>query len=310
MKILICGATGFVGKSLIPALLANQHQVTAMGRDTSKIQSVFKNQVTALAWDQLNTLSPDDFDAVINLAGETIAESRWTDKVKAKIKESRVKATQAIVDWCLTAKQKKPHLYNASAIGTYGLQSVQKDLPTPLTEAKSIAFGKPTDFLSEVGQAWESAADEAVNAGVPVTFLRFGVVLKRGEGMLKKLELPFICGLGSVLGTGQQAVTWVHIDDLVQAILFLLQHPAITGAVNICAPGCVSQAAFSAILAKTLHRPLFLTMPAWAVKILFGQMGEELLLGGQHIYPQRLWESGFVFTYPELAAALAHEWPA
>ena len=145
-----------------------------------------------------------------------------------------------------------------------------------------------TDFLSEVGQAWEGATDPAMVKKHPVTLMRFAVVLKRHEGVLKKLELPFSLGLGSRLGDGNQAFTWIHIEDLVQAILFLVKHPEIVGPINLCAPECVSQKTFAASLAKTMHRPLLFSMPASLINLLFGQMGKELLLGGQNIYPERL----------------------
>ncbi|MEO8402327.1 MAG: TIGR01777 family oxidoreductase [Gammaproteobacteria bacterium] len=307
MNIIITGATGFVGRNLIPVLLKNQHQITIVGRSVHKINNIFKENITRLSWSQLNQISPDDFDVIINLAGENIAQNRWTKRSKKLIKESRVNSTMKIVTWCLTAKTKKPHLYNASAIGIYGLQQSGDNLSFTQTESASISFDKPRDFLSEVGQAWENAAMPAVNANFPVTFMRFAVVLKRHEGILKKLELPFSLGLGSVLGDGQQAFTWIHIDDLIRAILFLIDHPEIIGAVNLSAPECISQKSFSEILAHAMHRPLFLKMPARMIKILFGQMGEELLLGGQNVYPERLKQLGFKFLYPNLHLALAHE---
>lgn len=308
MKIVVCGATGFIGRQLVPTLLANHHDILVIGRDTRHAKDIFKQNVSYLNWDQLEQASPDDFDAVINLSGQNIADGRWTTKSKANIKQSRVISTQKIASWCLKAKDKKPHLYNASAIGIYGLQPVQANLPEALTEKSHIPLGHPTDFLSDVGQAWEGAANPAIDAELPVTFMRFAVVLKRGEGILKKLELPFGCGLGNILGSGNQAFTWIDIDDLIGAIIFLLNHPEITGAVNLCAPQCVSQRDFAKALASIMHRPLFLTMPASLVKLLFGQMGEELLLGGQHVYPERLKQLGFEFLYPDLNSALSHEW--
>jgi uncharacterized protein (TIGR01777 family) len=156
----------------------------------------------------------------------------------------------------------------------------------------------------QVGVEWEAATQSASEAGIDVTLMRFGVVLKRGEGMLKKLELPFKLGLGSIVGSGKQILSWIHIDDLVSAIQFLIQHPEITGPVNICSPVAVTQQQFAVQLAAQLKRPLWMRMPAWSVKLLFGQMGDELLLSGQHVYPARLIDQGFKFAYPEIAAAL------
>ena len=143
-----------------------------------------------------------------------------------------------------------------------------------------------------------------------MTFLRFGVVLKKNEGVLRKLQFSFQLGLGGTIGTGTQPFTWVHVDDVVGAVLFLLEHPVITGSVNICAPGCVNQATFAATLAKAMHRPCVLKTPAWVLKLVFGQMAEELLLRGQHVYPQKLLDAGYQFTYPELTPALEHEYQA
>lgn len=308
MKIIISGATGFVGRNLVPALLQNQHEVTVIGRDSKKAKRVFQKDVTCLSWEQLDSISPNTYHAVINLAGENIAERRWSDATKKSIKDSRVNTTKKLVKWLQKTDTNKPHLYNASAIGIYGLQDSGESLPPKLSESVPIDFEKPKDFLSEIGVEWESATNEIAAAGLPVTLMRFAVVLKRGEGMLKKLELPFSLGLGSILGNGHQAVTWIDIDDLVNAILFLLKHPDITGPVNLCAPQAVSQKSFAKSLANTLHRPVFLRMPSAIVNLLFGQMGKELLLGGQNIYPERLLKLGFQFLYPDLDSALQHEW--
>jgi uncharacterized protein (TIGR01777 family) len=307
MKLIVTGATGFVGRNLIPALLKKEYEITAIGRNANKIKTIFKENVIALSWNQLDEISPDEYAAVINLSGENIAQHYWTTHSKKIIMESRVNSTKQIVDWCMKSKSKKPHLYNASAIGIYGLQkSADNLLSLPLTESTPISFGNPTDFLSEVGQAWENAAKTHDN-NIAVTYMRFAVILKRGEGILKKLALPFSLGLGSILGNGQQAFSWIQIDDLVKAIIFLIEHPEVIGAVNLSAPECVSQKIFAKTLADAMHRPLFLKMHAFMIKTLFGQMGEELLLGGQNIYPERLNHLGFKFLYPDLRSALLHE---
>jgi uncharacterized protein (TIGR01777 family) len=305
MKMLVAGATGFVGRNLIPALLNQQHQITVIGRSISKIKKAFNETVTGISWDQLNTLLPDEFDVVINLAGENIAKLRWTKTAKETIKNSRIKSTEKIVAWCLQAKNKKPHLYNASAIGIYGLNT---SADTVLTEASTILHGNHDDFLSEVGQAWENAVVPAITHGLPVTLMRFAVVLKRHEGILQQLELPYFFGMGSILGNGKQAFTWIHIHDLVSAIIYLINHPDITGPVNLASPESVSQKHFAELLASTVQRPLFIKMPEGIIKILFGQMGEELLLKGQNVFPERLKISGFEFSYPTLASALTQEW--
>jgi uncharacterized protein (TIGR01777 family) len=305
-KILVAGATGFVGRNLIPALLNNQYEVSALGRDRNKLEKALPHLKSYLLWQDLDKVSPEEFDIIINLAGENIAEGRWNEKNKAKIINSRVETTSKLVNWCLNATGKTPHLYNTSAIGVYGIQPTQSTMPPALIESKLIHPSK--DFLSEVGKAWEDATIPLSNANHPVTLMRFGVVLKRGEGMMKKLDLPFSLGLGSTIGSGNQVNSWINIDDLVAAIMFLLKHPDITGPVNLTAPGSVTQKTFATTLAKTMHRPLLLNLPDFLVEMIFGQMGKELLLGGQNVYPQRLIDSGFVFKYPDLQSAFNHKY--
>ena len=306
MKILVAGATGSVGRSLVPQLLKSNHEVTVLGRDMVKIFKIFGNSVAAVTWSQLKTIDAENFQAIINLTGETISQLRWTEKIKQRIIDSRVHAIKELFAWSENATN-KPHLYNASAIGTYGLQTTQDALPPRLTESTVIPFGNPTDFLSFVGQTWETAAQQGNAQNQAVTIMRFGVVLEKDEGILKKLAPAFALGMGSIMGSGQQAFTWIQIDDLVAAIIFLLNHPDITGPVNLCAPECVSQKEFAKTLASVMRKPIFITMPDFLIKILFGQMGAELLLSGQNIYPERLNQSGFNFTYKDISSALKKE---
>lgn len=307
MKIIIAGGTGFVGRYLIAALLAEKNDVWVLSRDAKKVLNLFQNTVHILQWDHLQSLNANDFDAVINLAGQNIGECRWTAAVKKNIKDSRVTATRLLSEWCAKANN-PPHLYNASAIGVYGAQPIGVAIPTRLTEATEINFDSSTDFLSEVGRSWERALSSAIEADVPVTVMRFAPVLKRDEGMLKKLQPIFNIGLGGTLGSGMQACSWVHVDDLVNAIKFLLNHPQIVGPVNISAPECVAQKVFAENLAQVMHRPALLPTPAWVLRLRFGQMAEELLLSGQNMYPEKLLANGFSFLYPTLAAALRHDW--
>ena len=174
-------------------------------------------------------------------------------------------------------------------------------------EESPIDFEHPRDFMSEIGVRWQQALQPAIDKGLKVTTTRFGVVLGRGEGMLKKLVPSFYMGLGSVVGDGKQIMSWVHIDDVVGAIIFLLNKPELTGAFNLTSPHPVSQAEFARTLATVMHRPLLLKMPAVAVRILFGEMGECLLLRGQRVVPNRLIGCGYVFRYPDLTDALHQE---
>lgn len=305
MNIIIGGGTGLVGQVLVPELIRTGHDVTVIGRTKEKIQSCFKNTVQAVAWNELDALNPEDFDAIINLTGENIAEHRWSAKIKNKLLSSRIEATQHFVRWATKAKSKTPHLYNASAIGVYGLQKKLPHDNAAFTEQSKKNTSSESSFASLLVSQWEQAALQGSN--IPVTLMRFGVVLKRGEGMLKKLELPARYGMGAIVGTGEQPLAWIDHIDLVNAILFLIAHPDITGPINLVAPQRISQKVFNQTLASVLKKPTFLRLPAWLVHLLFGQMGEELLLSGQAVIPQRLLDYQFEFKYPTLLSALTQE---
>ena len=303
MNILIAGASGFIGKKLVTALQA-QHTVTVLGRDAARLKRDFKPPVNILDWDTLPERDAKSFDAIINLCGYNISASRWTPAVKKQLIDSRVTTTRALTDWAIK-HQARPHVICANAVGIYGMQDSEDS--RALDEDSTIDFGHPRDFLSEIGIHWQQALQPAIDFGMPVTITRFGVVVGKEDGMLKKLRLSFYMGLGSILGDGKQILSWVHIDDVVAAIVFLLNRPELTGAFNITSPHPVSQAEFAKVLARTMHRPLFLKMPAAMVRALFGEMGECLLLRGQRVLPSRLIKSGYAFQYPELESALRHE---
>lgn len=304
MNILIAGASGFIGQKLVTALQA-EHTITVLGRDGANLKRHFMKPVSTVTWEMLPELDAKPFDAIINLCGYNIAASRWNSAVKKQLIDSRVKTTSILIDWAIK-NQAKPHFICANAVGIYGMQESQDK--QELDEDSPIDFEHPRDFLSEIGIRWQQALQPAIDFGMPVTTTRFGVVLGKGDGVLKKLGLSFKLGLGSIIGDGKQIMSWVHIDDVVGAMLFLLQRPELTGAFNVTSPNPVSQAEFAKALATTMHRPLFLTMPAFMIRALFGEMGECLLLKGQRVLPSRLIESGYEFRYPDLIAALRHEY--
>lgn len=306
MNIMIGGGSGFVGHMLMPALHAAGHAVYVIGRDKQKIRKVYSESFRALTWQDLPLLHADDMDVVINLAGANIAGKRWSETYKHEMLASRVETTKQLVAWCAGAKKRKPHFYTASAAGYYGLRFDTPDTGQGDDEKKMVSADQDHSFSSELVRQWEAAALSGEELGVPVTVMRFGVVLHHGEGMLKQLELPAKIGLGAVVGTGEQPVTWIDADDLVRAVLFLIERPEVTGVINLAA-GYVSQKTFTQTMASVLHRSVWLRLPAWSVKILFGQMGEELLLSGQAVSPKRLTELGFTFNYPDLLSALRHE---
>ncbi|PWY53941.1 TIGR01777 family protein [Legionella qingyii] len=307
MNIIIGGGTGLVGQILVPELLKSAHNIYVIGRDEKKIKRFFSSTVHAVTWDKLNTLNPNEFDVIINLTGENIADHRWNARTKEKLLSSRLETTNQLVLWGIKATAKKPHLYNASAIGIYGLQKKLAQDNIIFTETTPPINSPKTNFANQLVTQWEEAAKKGFEVGMPVTLMRFGVVLKRGEGMLKKLELPAQYGMGAVIGSGEQPLAWIDSTDLVEGILFLISHPEITGPVNLVAPEQVSQKTFTKTLAQVLKKPALMWMPAWAVQLLFGQMGEELLLSGQTVAPQRLSEYQFNFKYPTLLSALTKE---
>lgn len=303
MNILIAGATGFIGHELV-AVLAKEHTITVLGRDWLKLQQHFNQEVTIATWEMLPKLKAQSFDLIINLCGKNIAESRWNMSIKEELIESRVDTSAILIQWAIDDNA-KPRFFCANAIGIYGIQDI--DDSTVLDEDSPVDFDPPKDFLNEIGQRWQQALQPAIDFGIPVTTTRFAVVLKKNEGMLKKLYLSYYLGAGSILGDGRQVISWVDYQDLVAAFQFLIAHPEITGPVNISSPYPISQEEFARTLATIMNRPLFLKIPQWLVKKMFGEMGEALLLGGQCVYPKRLLAAGFEFRYPKLLDALTKE---
>jgi uncharacterized protein (TIGR01777 family) len=304
LNLLIAGASGFIGQKLVRSLQAD-HAVTVLGRDLAKLKRYFSKPVKIVTWESLPTLNAMTYDAVINLSGYNIAASRWTERVKVQIMKSRVQTTSTLVDWVIK-QNAKPHLMCANAVGIYGMQDNRDN--AELDENSPIDFEHPCDWMSEIGVRWQQALQPAIDSGLNVTTTRFGVVLGQDDGILKKLRPSFYMGFGSVIGDGAQMMSWVDIDDVVGAIIFLLNKPELTGAFNLTSPYPVSQAEFARALATTMHRPLLLKIPAFVIRMLLGEMGECLLLKGQRVLPNRLVKAGYQFRYPDLMDALRHEY--
>jgi len=306
MNILIAGASGFIGHALVRSLKTDHH-ITVLGRNKATLQREFSNAATCCTWEELPQLDAKQFDAIINLCGFNIAASRWNEAVKKQLIDSRVSTSTILIQWIIK-HQAKPHFICANAVGIYGLQ--ENGDPSSFDEDTLINTNHPPDFLSEIGVCWQEALKPAVDYGIPVTTTRFGVVLQKGQGMLKKLFPSFYVGLGATIGDGQQSLSWVHINDVVGALTFLLNKRELTGAFNLTSPNPVSQQEFAHELAVCLNRPLFLKIPAFFIRLLLGEMGECLLLKGQRVVPKRLLESGYQFQYPQLAQALEREFRA
>jgi uncharacterized protein (TIGR01777 family) len=292
MKILISGSNGLVGSALGPALSQQAHSVTQLVR--SKVQSgIHWNPEGGL----ISSTPFEGFDAVIHLAGESIASGRWSEEKKKTIRDSRVKGTRLLTDILTRLKQPPQTYLVASAIGYYGNRGTEG-----VNEESRIGTG----FLAEVCRDWEVATVPASQKGIRVVNLRFGMILSPRGGALKKMLLPFKFGVGGKIGTGRQIMSWVALDDVVSAILHILKTDSIRGPVNVVAPHSVTNQEFTTTLGRVLNRPTFLPMPAIAAKLAFGQMADELLLTSQKVEPMVLSRNNFNFRYPNLDVALRH----
>lgn len=291
MRILVSGASGLIGSALVPSLETAGHGVTRLVRAQPRAGEIL--------WDPGGALDPaalQAFDAVVHLAGESIA-GRWTASKKSRIVNSRVQGTQAL-SVLLTRLARPPQvLVCASAVGYYGDRGDQV-----LTEDSPPGSG----FLAETCQQWEKATEPAARAGIRVVNLRIGFVLEPRGGGLGKMLRPFRLGLGGRLGSGRQWMSWVAIDDVVAAIQHALATSTLRGPVNAVAPNPVTNSEFTRILGEVLHRPTIFPVPAFAVRLAFGEMGQELLLYSQRADPSRLRSSGCQFRHPELKPALEH----
>ena len=294
MKILIGGSHGLVGTALIKSLEAQGHEIFRLVRHapTSKTEVEWSPDRYSIALARI-----EGFDAVVNLAGESIAEGRWTDDKKRRIRESRVKGTKLLGDALANLTVPPKSFVCASAIGYYGNRGDEL-----LTESSA-----PGDnFLAKVCAEWEDATALATEKGIRVVNARFGVILDANGGALKKMVPPFRMGVGGKIGSGKQWMSWIALDDVIGGIQFALANDSMKGPVNFVAPVPVTNAEFTKTLGKVLSRPTIFPIPAFAIKLLFGEMGEALLLGGQRVAPERLVAEGFEFSYPQLDPALAH----
>jgi hypothetical protein len=297
MRVLISGSTGLVGSALVPFLTTGGHEVVRLVRSQTQIPPA----TGALTWDpaagKLEAAALEGFDAVVHLAGEGIAAARWTERQKARIRDSRVQGTRLLAETIARLKSPPKVFVSASAIGYYGDRGDEI-----LTEASPSG----ANFLADVCRAWEAAAEPARQAGVRVVAARFGVILSPRGGALKQMLTPFRMGAGGVLGSGRQFMSWIALDDAVGGLHHALVHPELAGPVNIVAPRAATNAEFTKTLGRVLSRPTIFPVPAGIARLVFGQMADELLLASARVEPRRLLESGYQFRYPELEDALRH----
>jgi uncharacterized protein (TIGR01777 family) len=302
MKILISGGTGFIGTALMRSLLFDEHSVSILSRNPQK--SNLPSGVKIIGWDGQSTKGwLNDFesvDAVVNLAGETVGRWPWNDARKQAILESRVKAGKVMTEAFQLAKKKPAILVQASGIGYYGPQGDQI-----VSEVSSAG----DDFMANVASSWESSSLSVDNIpGVRRIIIRTSLVLDSREGVLPLMALPVRMFAGGPLGNGRQGVSWIHIEDEVRAIRFLLQQETSQGAYNLSSPNPVSNAIFIQKLSQVLRRPYWVPTPAFALKLTLGEMS-TLLLDGQYVMPTRLIESGFKFKYENVYEALRNLYP-
>jgi len=296
MKILISGASGLVGKYLTPTLIAKGHEVHKLVRKTPQ-------SADEIQWDAEKGFSEseqaklENFDAVVHLAGDNVASENWSDEKKRKIKESRTVGTHVLVDALKALKKPPKHFISASAIGFYGNRGDEI-----LTEESAQGTG----FLPEVCAAWEDEIKRAEALPARVVYLRIGVVLAKDGGALEKMLTPFKFGVGGTIGSGKQYMSWIALDDLIKMFHFVMENENLRGAFNAVAPNPVSNEEFTKTLGTVLNRPTVLPVPEFAIKMLFGEMGETLLLEGARVVPQKLLDAGFDFDYLNLEAAMRH----
>lgn len=296
MRVVVAGGTGFIGTRLASRLIAKKHEVIVLTRDAQKSRDHIHPSVKIVSW--ADGAPPweghvDGAGALVNLAGESIAQ-RWTEKSKARIVESRVHAAERLRNAVSQANEKPGVLVNASAVGFYGPHGDET-----LTEESSPG----NDFLATTCVKWEEAARLFEPLGVRVVRLRIGIVLGEEGGALAKMLPPFRLGGGGPLGSGSQWMSWIHVDDLVEIIVWAIENTVVSGVVNATSPNPVSMNEFASTLGTVLHRPSFVKAPAIALKLLLGEMS-TMLLEGQRVIPQRTQALGFHFAHPELKGAL------
>ena len=295
MRLVIAGGTGFIGSALCVRLRANNHSLTILTRGREpKAASESEKWVT---WDPHSGKAPGDAvdgaDGIINLAGEPIAGKRWTGVQKEKIRSSRILATRALVGAAANAKVKPKFLLNGSAVGYYG----PREDETVTEEANP-----GNDFLSRVCAEWEQEAQKAESFGLRVALLRTGIVLGKG-GALAKMAPPFKFFIGGPLGSGKQWMPWIHLEDEIGLMLFLIDHADAAGPFNATAPNPVTMKEFCSTLGRVLGRPSWAPVPGFALKILLGEMA-GMLLTGQRAIPARAEKLGYKFRYTNLLDAL------
>jgi len=303
MRVIITGGTGLIGKALANSLAKDGHEIIVLSRNPNKTSGLpagarveHWDGRTANGWGHL----ADGAGALVNLAGESIAgegfpPKRWTPERRQRIRDSRINAGQAVVEAVKAAANKPGVLIQASAVGHYGPRGAED-----ITEQHPAG----SDFLADVTQTWEASTEAVEQMGVRRAIIRTGIVLSTKGGVLPMLSLPFKLFVGGKIGSGDQQMPWIHIDDEVAAIQYLMNTPSASGVYNLTAPEPLSNAQLATALGRAMGRPSFFPTPGFPFKLAFGELGDVLLLKGQRAVPARLQEAGFQFHYPEAEGAL------
>lgn len=296
MRILITGASGLIGTALQKSFAESGYEMLLATRSEPKSASQIQwDADTGFREEDLERL--EGLDAVIHLAGESIAGLRWTDEKKKAIRDSRVFGTRSMIETFDKLKDRPKTFISASAMGFYGDRG--DDVMT-----ESSPAGKT--FLAEVCKEWEAESRRAEDLGIRTVLLRSGIVLSKDGGALATMMTPFKFGLGGVIGDGKQWMSWISLDDVVGIVNFVIEHENVRGAVNNTSPNPVTNEEFTKTLGSVLYRPTFLPLPEFAVHMVLGEMGDALLLDSTRVIPKRLADAGYEFKYPDLKAALEH----
>ncbi|MCL6416889.1 TIGR01777 family oxidoreductase [Aestuariirhabdus sp. Z084] len=293
MKIVVTGGTGCIGHQLLPTLVSAGYRVWALTRQSPQTLDNLGGHIT-----YVNDLSSvPDMDAVINLAGEGVLDARWSESRKQILMDSRIGTTRLLLDWMKKRQQPPQTLISGSAVGYYGYHGSDRRIDESVSPQD--------DFASRLCQQWEASAQEAEALGIRVCTMRIGVVLAANAGALARMLPPFKLGLGGPIATGEQMFSWIQREDLVAMILFLLHSPELSGPFNATSPMPVTNQQFSKALARALRRPCWLTVPAYAMRLMLGEAA-DLLIKGQAVIPERLEKAGFSFRFADIDSAIEH----
>ncbi len=295
MNILITGTSGLIGSALVQFLTARGQRVTRL------VRRIPRQGAEEIFWDpeagRIDAASLEGSEAVVHLAGESIAAGRWTAVKKKRILDSRVKGTDLLARTLASLRRPPQVMISTSAVGYYGDRGAEI-----LREESAPGSG----FLADVCRRWEQAASVAATGGIRLVVLRLGMILSSAGGALRQMLPPFRFGIGGRLGSGTQYLGWLTLDDLLEIISFTLLHSSLGGTINAVSPNPVTNGEFTRILARALGRPAVFSVPSLAIRMMLGEMGEQLLLASARVVPARLIEAGYQFRYPELEPALRH----